>query len=37
MPKTAVAVAVKPIRILFMQKVITEPMDAIRMDGMPTE
>ena len=35
-PKTAVAVDVKPMRILFMPKVITEPMEAMMMEGTPT-
>ena len=36
-PRTAVAVVVKAIRILFRQKVITEPMEAMAMEGRPTE
>ena len=36
-PSTAVAVVVKPMRILFRPKVITEPMEAMMMDGTPTE
>ena len=36
-PRTAVAVVVKPMRILFRPKVITEPMEAMMMEGMPTE
>ena len=35
-PNTAVAVEVKPIRILFIPNVITEPTDAIIIDGKPT-
>ena len=35
-PNTAVAVVVKPIRIWFMPKVITELMAAIMMEGTPT-
>ena len=35
-PNTAVAVEVKAIRILFIPKVITEPMAAIHMEGTPT-
>ena len=35
-PKTAVAVWVKAIRIWFIPKTITEPMDCMTMEGMPT-
>ena len=35
-PKTAVAVVVKAIRILFMPKTITEPMEDMMMEGTPT-
>ena len=35
-PNTAVAVEVKAMRILFMPKVMTLPMEAMMMDGMPT-
>ena len=35
-PKTAVAVGVNTKRILFIPKVITEPMDCITMEGRPT-
>ena len=35
-PKTAVAVGVKAIRILFIPNTITEPMDDIMMEGTPT-
>ena len=35
-PKTAVAVEVNDIRILFIPKVMTEPRDAIMMEGTPT-
>ena len=34
-PNTAAAVEVKPIKILFMPKVIIEPMDAMQMEGIP--
>ena len=36
-PKTAAAVEEKAMRILFMPKVITEEMEAMMMDGTPTE
>ena len=36
MPKTAVAVEVKAIRIWFMPNTITEPMDCMMMEGSPT-
>ena len=35
-PKTAVAVVVKEMRILFMPNTITDPMDCMMMEGMPT-
>ena len=35
-PNTAVAVGVKTKRIFFMPKVITELMDCMMMDGIPT-
>ena len=35
-PNTAVAVGVKTKRILFMPKVITELMDCMMMEGIPT-
>ena len=35
-PNTAVAVAVKAMRIWFMPNTITEPMDCMAMDGTPT-
>ena len=35
-PSTAVAVVVKPMRIWFMPKVITEPMADMMMEGTPT-
>ena len=36
-PNTAVAVEVKPIRILFMPKVMTLPMEDMMIEGIPTE
>ena len=35
-PNTAVAVEVKPIKILFIPKVMIEPTDAIMIEGNPT-
>ena len=35
-PKTAAAVEEKAMRILFMPKVITELMDCMMMEGIPT-
>ena len=35
-PNTATAVSEKAMRILFMPKVITEPMDCMMMEGTPT-
>ena len=37
MPSTAVAVAVKAPTIWLRPKVITEPMEFITMEGIPTE
>ncbi len=36
MPSTETAVSEKPMRIIFMQAVSTEPMDCITMEGNPT-
>ena len=36
MPNTAVAVEENAMRILFIPKVMTLPMDAMMMDGIPT-
>ena len=35
-PNTAVAASEKEMRILFMPNTITEPMDCMMIDGMPT-
>ena len=35
-PKTAVAVVVKAMRILFMPNVMTEPIEPMMIDGTPT-